>query len=636
VALALCAMLVGAASALAQPTTLAPPTVLAGPSSAIDGLGGMSIARDGTGGLVFTEQIAGADHVYVSRLEGGSFQAPQQVDGGLSGPSSQPVIAAANGGVLLVAFINGGTLYVADAASTTSPFTAPQPLAAGASNPAISVNNFPKAYLAFTVTDGAGDDVRSAFYDAGRWALEPTALNVTPADDAGTGTGRPAVAAAGDGVAIVAWGENGHIDARRVWGTSPSIGYERVDPSSVSGWSEVSADEPSVSAGGDSSYADVGFRATLQNGAATQTRALMSWLIADSIAQTHGIDGLGTPAGDGGQEPQVVTGEYGRGFALSAQENSHELFAMALGTNGFPGAVARVDTGEVNVGDPLAVGATAGLYSTVAAWQETPVSGSSEVMVSFGTDGTTLGPPVLASAPGDGPTDAAAGLAAAGDVAGDAAAAWVQGTGVSTTIVAAQLYQPPGSFGPVDKAAYANTSKPTFSWSAARESWGPVRYVVTANGVVIGSTSGLSLRPSTPLPDGPYTWQVTAVNQGGGKDIAHPATVHIDTLAPLVDVAIAGVRRVSSTVRLTVTYTDLRPGEPAADSSGIVASRVSWGDGTSQTLRPHATRPHVYARAGLYNVTVRVADRAGNVTTVVRHLRILRPARRGKRSRHGR
>ncbi len=99
------------------------------------------------------------------------------------------MIAAGNGGVLLIGFINGGQLYVVDRASTTAPFGAPDALAAGASNPSLEMTNFGKGYLAFTVADGSGHDVRAAYYDSGTWSLEAAALNVTPADDAGTGVG---------------------------------------------------------------------------------------------------------------------------------------------------------------------------------------------------------------------------------------------------------------------------------------------------------------------------------------------------------------------------------------------------------------------------------------------------------------
>ena len=105
--------------------------------------------------------------------------------------------------------------------------SAPQPLAGGASNPAISISNFGKAYLAFAVAGSGGNDVRAAYYYAGRWALESSPLDAAPADDAGSGSGRPAVTSSGDGVGIIAWGEAGHIYTRRVWGTSPSTVYEQ-------------------------------------------------------------------------------------------------------------------------------------------------------------------------------------------------------------------------------------------------------------------------------------------------------------------------------------------------------------------------------------------------------------------------
>ena len=119
------------------------------------------------------------------------------------------MIAAGNGGVLLLAFINGGALYVVQALSASQGFSAPAALIGGASNPSLQLSNLGKAYLAFTVVDGAGSDVRAAFWARGAWALETSPLNAIPADDAGTGTGRPQVATAGDGVGTVVWGEGG-------------------------------------------------------------------------------------------------------------------------------------------------------------------------------------------------------------------------------------------------------------------------------------------------------------------------------------------------------------------------------------------------------------------------------------------
>ena len=81
------------------------------------------MARDGTGGLVYLKAVGGVAHVFVSALLGGQFQAPTEVDAGLGAASSQPVIAAGNGGVLLIAFINAGGLYVVDRASATASFS---------------------------------------------------------------------------------------------------------------------------------------------------------------------------------------------------------------------------------------------------------------------------------------------------------------------------------------------------------------------------------------------------------------------------------------------------------------------------------------------------------------------------------
>ena len=609
-----------AGPASAQPVLGPSNTVIDGPGTGVSALSGLSIARDGTGGLVYTKTVLGVSHVFVSRLLGGVFQAPEQIDAGLPGASSQPVIAAGRGGLLLTAFINGGLLYVVDAATALSPVGAPIALVDGASNPAISISDFGKAYLAFTVLGDGGHDVRCAYYYDGQWAVEAAPLDAVPADDAGTGTGRPAVAAAGDGVGIVAWGEAGHIDTRRVWGTAPSVVFEQADVPSLSGWSEVSADEPAIAAGGDSSYAAVVFQEVLTNGTAAQSRVLMNQLVASQYDGVTQPDGLATPGPEGAEFPGVAVTEYGRGFVTSAQQPSNQLFATALGTNETSGALTRVDS-LPNSGQPYAVPATAGLTSTLIAWQQSPgVAGPAEIRLRYAQDGSDLGPEQVVSTPGLGPTDAASGLAAAGDVDGDAAIAWAQGSGGSTAIVAAQLYQPPGSFAALSKFRYAVSDHPLLSWSAASETWGPVHYLVSVDGVQVARTTSTRIPVPTPVLDGPHSWQVTAVNQAGLTSAAHPASIWVDTVAPRVSFTLTGLRRVGSSLRLTVTDTDSPPPEPPADASGIAEVVVRWGDGSSNQISHRAL--HTYKRPGRYTVTVIVKDRAGNATTVTRHVKI--------------
>ncbi|MDQ6605801.1 MAG: hypothetical protein M3Z06_04545, partial [Actinomycetota bacterium] len=474
---------VGASGARAVPT-LAPPKVLAGPDAGIVALTGMSIARDGTGGVVYLDQVAGVAHVFLSRLAGGTFQAPQQIDATLPGASSQPVIAAGRAGVLHVGFINAGQLYVVDHAAGTAAFGAPVALAAGGANPAISMSDFGKAYLAFTVLGAGGHDVRAAYFNAGAWTLEPIPLDAVAGDDAGSGAGRPAVVTAGDGVGIVAWGEAGHIFARRVWGAAPSVAVQQADVPSLSGWSEVSADAPSIGAGADSSYVDVGFHEVLINGGQTQSRALMNRLIAGSSAGITAADGLTTPGPEGATDPQVVMNDSGRGYLISVRTSSDQLFADVLGTQGANNGGLRVDS-LPNTAPPDAVPATAGLSSALIGWQEdvSPLA-LAEIRVRYAPAGAlSLGPELVASAPIFGATDADAGLVAGGDVFGDGALAWVQGSGASTRIMAAQMYQPPGSFAAGKRFAYTRSSRPVLSWSTSSEAWGPLIYQVTLDGV---------------------------------------------------------------------------------------------------------------------------------------------------------
>jgi hypothetical protein len=614
-----------APAALAQQPSPGPPVVIDGPSAAIQtpsGLG-MSVARDGTGGLVYLKQVGGVPHVFLSILAGGVFKAPTEIDSGLSGASSQPVIAAGNNGLLLVAFINGRVLYVAGRGSSATGLGSPAGLAGDAQNPAISMSNFGKAYLAFTVADGSGDDVRTAYYYGGTWSLESPPLNQTPADDAGTGAGRPEVATAGDGVAIVVWGESGRIFSRRVWGTSPSVVDEFAD-GPIPGCTEASADSPVVGAEGDSSYADVAFRETVTCNGEQQSRVLMNQLqgsVYDGITQP---DGLSASSGGSALDPQITMGEYGAGWVTSEREVTNNVVARGLGGNGVPSGITEVNSLPDSIApDPMP--ATAGLYSNLIAWQQAPgASGMPEIRARYAPQNGTLGPEMVLSTPSDGSTDAAAGIAAGGDVNGDGAVAWVQGEGSATEIVAAQLYQPPGSFPALKPLLYARNLQPRLAWSPATDAWGPLRYLVTLDGSQIGETEATALRVPAPLANGPHHWQVTAVNPAGRASVTRIATLFVDTISPLAAIRVKGRRVTGGRLQALVTYSDLpSPGEPRSDASGVASVVVGWGDGTVDRLKlgSHRLR-HSYARAGRYTITVTAIDRAGNVTRVQLKLRI--------------
>jgi hypothetical protein len=415
-----------AGTAQAQPAApvMEPPTTIAGPNAAIQGLSGLSVSRDGSGGLVYLESVNGVNHVFVSVLTGGAFGVPAEIDGGLPGASSEPVIAAGDGGLLLIAFTNGNQLFVVSRQSSSASFSTPQDLYNGALNPSIELSIHSEGYLAFTAIDGSGFDVRDLYYEGGQWTLESGPLNVTPADNAGTGVGAPKVAAAGDGEAIVAWGESGHIYARRVWYGMTSYVVSQADVPSLEGLNEVAADSPVIGVGDNSSYTDVAFHETFANGSQTISRVLVNRMVGSAFQGVVEADGQAFATGAGATAPGISMMQYGNGFVTSELQGPDQVWATVLGQNGAAGTAEEIDS-LPNASEPDPTSAIAGDYSGLIAWQHDPgLLSSPDVRARFYSN-STFGPEMVVSNPNLGPTEAAEGLFAAGDHGGDVAIAYV-------------------------------------------------------------------------------------------------------------------------------------------------------------------------------------------------------------------
>ena len=590
-----------------------------GPSADIQGLSGLSVARDGTGGLAYLKDVDGVPHVFVSQLLDGAFSSPIEIDGALANASSDPVIAAGSGGMLLVAFVNSDNLYVAVSNAGPAAFGAPKLLATAAGSPSVGATYLDKAYVAFTAEAAGVEQVRYAYYWKGVWAVEPTALNAVATENAGTGTGAPVVAAAQDGIATVAWGEAGHIYLRRVWGSSPSGDDYEVDVPSLSAENEVSATDPQIASGGNSSFVDVAFDETFSTPAGEQTRVLVHPLIASQWSPIAAPDGLTTPGPESAADPSVDMGEYGDGLATAERGTSNEVWGMILNSDGVPTSPMQLDS-LPNASLPDPVSAAAGYYSALVAWQHDPgPSGLPEIRSRFFTN-HAWGPEFVLSSPANGPTDAAAGLAAAGDLNADMAVAWIQASPSGTELLTDQLYQPPGGFSPQSSFRYVRSRYPLLAWTPPNEDWG-ARYDVFVNGGLVRQTSGTSLRYG-PLPQGRTAWSVEAVNAAGLQSATRPATVFVDTYPPAVTLSVTGTRQVEQELHLSVTYSDTPPGGTPADGSGVVSVVVNFGDG-AKYLITHG-KYHAYAHPGRYRLTVTVTDRAGNSTTKTEEL-VIKP-----------
>jgi hypothetical protein len=99
--LALCPIALAAAAEQARAVIL-PAVTLDGPSSTIVSFGGVAMAEDGSGGVVYLKRVEGVPHVFVARYLDGHWTAPIRVDTGEPYAASWPRIGAADDGELVV------------------------------------------------------------------------------------------------------------------------------------------------------------------------------------------------------------------------------------------------------------------------------------------------------------------------------------------------------------------------------------------------------------------------------------------------------------------------------------------------------------------------------------------------------
>jgi len=611
-----CAALVGAAPAGA---VLVPGASLDGPGAGIDRLGGVDLSRDGTAALVYTKQDGGALHVFASRVVGGDWQPPQRLDPGLSGDSSQPVVATGDGGRVLIAFVNAGQLYTVTrpAGPAAGGFPAAVPLsgARGASDPSITLSIHGKGYLAYTAaTPASGHDVRAAFLTSGGWSLIDAPLDNDPARDAGVGAGRPRIAAAADGLAVVAWGESGSVYARRIWGTSPSVVSPQVSVDSFEGQPGGVADSPEVGAGYDSStWVTLAFRQTFAQSGGPVSRVVSRRLRGSAFEGPFAADGLPTPAPEGADRPRIAVGGAGDGLLTSERQTTNGTWALNVGHSASP---MEIDSGG-STSAPYPVPAL-GPGRGLVAYQQSG-AGAADVRVRlFAADG--FAPEATVTDPSLGPTVAAQGLEASADGAGDVVVAFVQGASGARRIVVGGLYVPPGSFSATFSSRFGRSSRPLLTWTPSAGALGGIRYSVAVDGALVATTGGTRARP-TPVADGAHTVQITATDRRGQTSSAAPRRLLIDTTAPVARLSVRGRALVGAALRVRLSAVD-RPPRGRVATSGLGPVLVRFGDGTAQRIAPRALArgvQHRYRRAGRYRMLVSVPDVAGNV----RHLALV-------------
>jgi hypothetical protein len=583
-----------------------------GPSADIRSVGDLDIARDGTGAVTYVKRDGGVDHIYVSRLVDGAYQPPERVDAGIDAPASQPAVAASDGGRLVVAFIAGGSSFAAVRANGATGWGAPQLLASGASDPSVDMSFNGAAYATYTV----GGNVLAARMDrtATGFTGIATALDADAAHSAGVGDGRARVAIAADGTGVATWGEEGHVYARRLFGTNISTAVLDLTLTDLDGHAGAAADLPSVDIEDDSSFAWVTFRQRFADGSGQTPRAIGVRLRGSRTEPPVAYDGLGW-GGQGAETPRIDLNGKGEGVATA-------------GTTG-GGAIAGILKADVlNGATPVGgsgspaqpIGAIAETTDRVVGWLS---NGDGTVHGVFYDD-----KPAAKVIPGPGPdsaltnadlgvVDPAGGFDVAADRTGDFSLVFIQGTGDQRRLVAAVWDRLPGAFQiSTSSRLWRNVVTSPVAWGTALDLWGPLTYNVLVDGKPVAQTNTTKAQlPAGAVSEGLHTWRVVATDRRGQTATTAVKPLRVDTVAPTVSFSFKKRGRVGA---VKATAADVIP--PSGNAAGIKVVRIDWGDRSGFT--DARTASHRYNKSGTFTVRVSATDRAGNVAVVQRTVHI--------------
>jgi hypothetical protein len=645
------AVLAGVTAAQAGAVILSP-TTIAGPSTEGLSLGGVAMAPDGTGGLVYTETVEGVQHVFASRYDGSQWSSPMRVDGAIPLAASQPRIAASKNGRLLVVWVapvatlaKGGIrygLYSAALGAGAGEFGAPLLVDGNVGegigvDPSVAGTTPGNAIVAYRVVTDTfppnpskpdpnvqlrpGDvmaEIRAARLEGGRWSKIP-ALNRNAAASmrAPTEVNAPQVAIGATGRAVVAWQEPdlsgaARILMRRITGTTPGPAF-LASPETWNG-RPITEDATAFSLG-VTSLDQARVVATVEGGPGSPlggSRVFLTTLGSSTTpagAKPVGpepVDGPGAPL-PGPLGPPSAAASTGKG-----SEGSMQL-AFASGST-----VRRVGINEQGkvlepetVPGPSAIPGTPALSAVgpegggVVAYEASAEGGLSAVAVyqAFATGGSQNG--ILFGPIGGAVTQ----LMGSESGVGDALLAFRQGENGQFAIVADRVAAAPGNFSLHVPERWVAPRQATVSWGSPPSGVGSLSYGVLLNGRMVGS--GLQGHQYTPPPSklfsGVAKVQVIATDHLGEEALSQPAKLRVDSQPPRLQLHLRA-RRGIVRIKLVDAQSGLKRG----------ATKIAFGDGTSKRGRAKLT--HRYTRAGTYQIRLRAEDKVGNA--LVQRIRV--------------
>lgn len=621
--------------AQAARAVILPATTIDGPNEQIVAFGGVAMAEDGSGGMVYLKKVNGVPHVFVARYAEGRWLAPIRVDGEQAFTASWPRIAAANGGQLVVvwatpfATVNERPVYELLSATLSpgaSTFQEPVILdpnigEAVGTSPDIAMSSPGQAYVTYRVVEPfsvvpklrAGDvvaQVRVARFLGRRWALLGAInrnLNVSMRSP--TTANAPQVAIGRSGNGIVVWQEpeiNGvaRIWARRLFGNS--VDYVLPVSATSLGGRPINddADAPSVavtllgeayvayrqSAGAGSPLAGPRiFLNKLPDGESESGAQFTGAFVADSAVAGGAGAQIGPPSVDIDEQQDLRLLYDSNGTPRVIEGNDRGLSA-AFGLGPVFSGLAEPSLSVMN---PQGGG--------VSAWVSATPFGVPAVAVREDFPDGAVQTGLLAGGAG-GPIDQ---IAVGRSGLGDGLVAFQQGVSGDSAIVATDVSAPPVRAVLTVPKGWIKPSRAVIGWTRVESGNGPVTYSLVLDGRRILAAGGALSAAVNPrwLADGGHTVQLLASDISGEQTLSAPSRLLIDGQIPVVSVS-----RPHSGSSVVVRVRDAQ--------SGVDARAVSVRFGDGRRARGRKVFRHRYAHGGIYRLVARVRDNAGNAGVV--------------------
>ncbi len=609
-----------------------PASTIDGPSEDIVGFGGVAMAEDGTGGLVYLKRVEGVPHLFVSRYVGGHWLAPVRVDTEEPYAASWPRIGAAEGGEMIVVWATpfatrDGKLVYELLGSLLGPggstfgramIVDPDIEEATGTSPDLAVSSSGQADVVYRVVEPENtsvpllrpgdvvEQVREAHFDGERWS-DLGAINRDPGVSMRPPSeyNAPKIAIGPTGNGVVVWQEPeiegvARIWARRIFGTS--IDY--VMPVSASTFNGApipdDADAPSV-AFSRLGQAEVAYRQPTGPGSPLPGPRIYLNILPDGESE-NGAEFLGASIVDSA----VSGGEAAAVGPPSIDIDERRFMRMLFDGNGTPTVIESTDkglSGTLSLGPPF-VGAEPFAVSVmnpegggVSAWPSADAQGDPAVAVREDfPDGAVQTALVSGGAGGE-----VSELSVGRSGLGDGLIAFRQGPLGDAAIVAVRATAPPVASIMTVPKGWVTPSQAVVSWLPATSADGPLKYTAVLDGHPQPTPVGafeLHLDPRA-LGSGSHTVQVLAADIDGQSTLSAPSTLLVDGVPP--------------SVRITRTHGGTTVNVRVSDHySGVDAGAVSASFGDGSTAHGRALLTHRYGHAGVYRVVVHVRDKIGN------------------------